>query len=159
SSPPTLLKTHPIYPNQRREIRRVVCRLSRCIDVLTLLQFWKSKTTCYQTSPVIQQFIQCAVQYKPIIPGLLVWHVGSKLLVERSRAVPGQLVVPLRMISQFVEVGHVRKKHGPRYLRSCLYPVHVNFLILPVVGAQSNDITLIGSYKDQPVLPKQAKNW
>ena|SRR5271167_330528 len=55
-------ESDPSHANQLGEIRRLVRRPGRGIDVLSLLQFWKWESVRDQTPSVVQQLIQRAVQ-------------------------------------------------------------------------------------------------
>jgi len=46
-------KSDPSRSNQRREIRRLTCRLGCGVDMLTLLQLWKWKSARDQSPPVL----------------------------------------------------------------------------------------------------------
>src|SRR5271166_2972836 len=110
-------ESDPAHANQRRPIRRPVRRLARGIDVLSLLQLWERESARDQAPPVVQQLIQRAVQQELVVPGLGIFHVSGDLGIERRGAVSGQRVIPLRMISQLIQVVGIDEEYLSRPLR------------------------------------------
>src|SRR5271170_2334415 len=63
------------------------------------------------------------------------------------------------MIAQSIQVGDIGEKHCPCYFRRYVDAVHVHFLIIcTVVGAQSNNVSLIRHNKNQLILTKKTQN-
>ena len=67
-------------------------------------------------------------------------------------------VIPLRMISEVVEVIEVREEKFPRDGGRYIRPVHVDFFILAIVGAQPNDVAFICGNKDQCILAEKSED-
>ncbi len=62
------------------------------------------------------------------------------------------------MISKMIEVIHVREEKFPCDVRRNIGPVHVNFFILAIIGAEPDDVAFICGNEDQFILAEKSKD-
>ena len=132
--------------------------MRKWIDVLALLQFREGKSVGDQPSPLVEQLVKGSIQEQSVGPGLCVGEILAKLSAECGSAVLCHGVIPLRMISKTIEVVDVREEKFPCDGGRNIRPVHVNFFILAIVGAQPNDVAFISGNEDQGILAEKSED-
>jgi len=142
---------NPIRPT------RITAEKSAELSAARATGFMCSRSVGNQTVSVIEQLVQRAVQHDLIVPGLRIGNFRGNLLVDGSRTVPGQGVVPFGPIFQPIQVVNVSKEYGPGRINRHAGAIKVDFLTGAVVGAQADDIPFVGGDEDQFVLPEKTE--
>jgi hypothetical protein len=132
--------------------------MGKWIDVFPLLEFREGKSVGDQPSSLVEQVIEGPIQEESVAPGFWPGEILTQSSVECGGAVSCHGVVPLRMISEAVEVIDVGEEKLPCDFGRNIRPVHVDFFVLPVVGAQANYVAFLSGNKDQGVLAEKSED-
>src|SRR5271165_834229 len=154
------LEAGTIHADAPRKVGGIIERVRYRINVRLLLKFGERQMTG-EVSAVVEHLRRSAIQkYPPGVSRTSSGQVtgGGHLRKDVGGAIVAERVEPPGVIAQLVCLLQILEEQQARPFAAAGHVVEVNLLARSIVGAQANEIPLIGQHVNNLELPEEGAN-